>query len=175
MTIPELTARLQTQFQAIHLFLETVSADDWQRPQGAKWNIAQEMAHLLNATQGTARLFSPAGRTIWKSTDLSHLGRSADEVRTEYQQALATRNPVAPVTSDIEQPTAQEQALAWQAATKLLITNLETTVVEADLDRFTVWKHPLIGIMTAREMLYFTDYHTERHHATLTAKQFVKS
>jgi uncharacterized damage-inducible protein DinB len=175
MTHADLLARLDTNFQAVHEFLLSVSPADWTRPQTAKWSIAEELAHLLKATQGTARLFSPAGRaTIWQPiTPASQPapGRSYNEVCEQYRQALANRNPAVPPAPDTEQPAPTEQAMAWQSATTSLLNDLQTTVPETDLDGYTVWKHPLLGPMTAREMLYFTAYHTERHMVTLRAKQ----
>jgi hypothetical protein len=169
MTQPELLAQLETNFQTIRQFLQTVSPDDWARPQGQKWSIAEETAHLLNATQGTAFLFSPAGRATWRPTDRASL--TYEEICENYRQALATRNPAIPASANTDQPRPDQQAQTWQAATQLLLNTLHNGGLSADLGRFTVWKHPLLGPLTAREMLYFTNYHTERHIVTLRAKQ----
>ena len=37
---------------------------------------------------------------------------------------------------------------------------------EEELDIYQV-PHPLIGLLTCREFLYFTHYHTLRHHETI--------
>lgn len=44
-------------------------------------------------------------------------------------------------------------------------------LADTDLDAYTVWKHPLLGPLTVREMIYFTIHHTDHHSASLQQKQ----
>jgi hypothetical protein len=169
MTHSELLDRLNTNFHNITQLLQTVSADDWTRSQDPKWSMAQEAAHLVNATTRIAWLYGPDGRATWQPTDRASL--TYEEVCEQYRQALAARNPVVTVSAGTDFPAREQQAQAWQTATQALLRSLRTEIPDADFVRFTVWKHPLLGVLTAREMIYFTNYHTERHNLTLRAKQ----
>jgi hypothetical protein len=171
MTSTELTPSLTNGLQDMAAFLSTISPADWQRPQGGKWTIAQELAHILIANTSTARLLSPVGRAVWRVG--GHESRSYDTIRDQYLAALANfpgaNNPNTNPTADIEQLTPEQQLANWQQMATQLLSSLGA-LAEADLDGYTVWKHPLIGPFTVREMIYFTDYHTQHHLTSLRKK-----
>jgi len=171
MTTTELQTHLRTSLQLFASYLGQVSDEAWNQDQAGKWTLAQETDHVLKAGQRTALLFSPAGRTVWKANERP--SRSYETVVTEYLTGLAanptiTNRTTAPDT-EAPQPGPAEQLAQWQQAGEALITNV-AGLTDEELDGFTVWKHPLIGPVTAREMLYFTSYHT-RHHANSLARK----
>lgn len=172
MNLTEQKTALTNALQAITDLLATFSTDDLHRPQGTKWTIAQEMDHLRKSTQGTAFLLSPASRPKWYP--YTGESRSYETVVAQYQSALlanaAVNNAATRPTDEVAGLTAEQQTEAWQTAVQQLSASAGQ-LTEADLDAFTVWKHPLLGPLTVREMIYFTTHHTEHHHASLIRKQ----
>lgn len=140
----------------------------WVRPQGEKWTIEQEFAHLLRSTYGIVQLFGEPGRAVWRPTDRP--SRPYDEVVGQYKAAL----PMLPPNTNAAVATAEPKPLATQTTawqqTLAAIETILPALTDADLTGNTVWKHPLIGPLTGLEMLYFSTYHTERHLESLSKK-----
>lgn len=172
MTHTQLLSALGERFGQVTDLLQHVSPDRWHGPQAHQWTIAQETEHLRLSTQGTVFLFSPQNRASWRPTDRA--GRSYELIRDGYLNALAERsgnvNQAFGPTAQSDRLTPDEQARNWQTITTQLL-RLVTDLPETDLDAFTVWKHPLLGPVTGREMLYFTLYHTQHHYVSLQRKQ----
>ncbi len=167
-----LKGNLSDSLQTITDLLPTLTNADWNRPQNGKWTIGQEFEHIHFSTQGAAFLLSSLNRPAWRSNERA--SRSYDAIVAEYKVALAARAPITNntfgPTSNSEQLTGTQQTERWQQAVQQL-QGAVAGLSEADLDAYTVWKHPLLGPVTAREMLHFTTYHTLHHHASLTQKQ----
>ena len=170
MTHTNTQSELAASLQAISDLLPTLSETEWHRPHNGKWSLAQEMEHLWISTQGTTFLFKKTGRTTWRPTDQP--SRSYEVIVEQYQSALAARNGFTnqnpAVESDILERSAQ--VAGWPVATTNLL-NAVAGIPESDLSGFTVWKHPLLGPLTGREMLLFTIHHTRHHHESLARKQ----
>ena len=168
----ELTTRLEQAAQSIADLLTTVSSENWQRTQGGKWTIAEEFEHLRLSTQATAFILSPAGRARWHA----HMGesRSFDTIVAQYQAGLAANpgisNAATRPATDSQNLSLSEQRTNWAKLMPILSAAL-TTLSESDLDAYTVWKHPLLGPVTVREMVYFTTCHTEHHQRSMARKQ----
>jgi len=166
----DLTTHLETTLQSVSALLTTLSADDWQRSQGEKWSIAEEFEHLRLSTQATAFILSTAGRSRWHS--YTGESRSFEAIQTQYQVSLAA-NPG--VTNAATRPSADAQTLADQLTNWTRMGQLVSVAVaeltEDELDTNTVWKHPSLGPLTVREMIYFTIHHTEHHQRSMIQKQ----
>jgi len=167
----ELTTRLEEALQSIADLLINLQPDDWQRPQGEKWTIADEFEHLRLSTQATAFVLSSAGRLRWHD----HPGgsRSFDTIVAQYDAGLAanpglTNAGTRPATNAPLSLT--DQRTNWTQLVPMLLQVLDA-LPESDLDAYTVWKHPLLGPLTVREMIYFTTHHTTHHQLTMAGKQ----
>jgi hypothetical protein len=93
--------------------------------------------------------------------------RTFDQVRVQYLAALAAGGQAGRFAPAPEAPAADPGArrrqimAAWSAAT-IDLTNQLAQWREPALDRYRL-PHPLIGLLTVREMLAFTVYHTAHH------------
>ncbi|AQG78165.1 DinB family protein [Spirosoma montaniterrae] len=172
MTFEATKIELSSSLQTITDLLPTLTDSDWSRPQNGKWTVGQEFEHLRVSTQGTAFLLSPMNRTAWRANERE--SRSYDTIVAEYKAALAARGPITNnafgPTADSDHLTVAKQAERWQQVVEQL-RSVVASLPETELDAYTVWKHPLLGPLTGREMLYFTAYHARHHHASLTRKQ----
>ena len=87
-----------------------------------------------------------------------------DQVVTQYREKLSSPSAI-PVVSrnNVEglSPTQEEQLANLQAIQSKFVERAATLTDEI-LDRYQA-PHPLMGMLTAREWLYFTHYHTGHH------------
>ena len=169
MTTPEPKSALVGQLQLITDWLNDITLEAaWTAPQGEKWTIEQELAHLLKATYGIVRLFGEPARANWREADRP--SRTYDEVVTQYKVALPLLPPGANPVPPGDPLLLTQQRAAWQQT----VADVETTLTGVSADELmgnTVWKHPLLGPVTGLEMIYFSDYHTRHHLASLQRKQ----
>ncbi|WP_041257936.1 DinB family protein [Fibrella aestuarina] len=144
-------------------------ADAWTRPQGEKWTIEQEVAHLLRSTYGLVQLYGEPARVNWRPTDRP--SRSYDEIVAQYNAGLEQLPPTTNAAIRETQPKSLvEQNTAWHQ-TLAAVEALLPTLSDMDLTGNTVWKHPILGPVTGLEMLFFTTHHTYHHLASLKRKQ----
>jgi hypothetical protein len=133
-----------------------------------KWSFGEEMVHLTLSTNGTAMLLSSPEERLIPS---DHPSRTYEEIGAEYREKLALNPTIGQTIADKEAKIYTLEGLQanFAAATQAALQALSNWE-EAKSDIWMVWKHPLLGKMNAREMVYFTVYHSRHHLSTLTAK-----
>jgi len=166
----DLQSRLAENIQRISNFLEQLPEAFLDQSPDHRWTIAQEMLHLTKANGGTARMLSRPPEQLRKAEKPS---RSYREVVEEYQTKYATANPPRGpqgVQPDEEAPTDKATLTAqWNKTSQALLKSTEAWP-ELMWGQYTVWKHPLLGVLTVQEMLYFTTFHNEHHAGIMEAK-----
>ena len=146
------------------------------RVEGA-WTAAEQLAHLNSAVSAVARGFAvPRFILRMRYGGARRSGRSYTALRDDYRARLAAggraSGPFVPNRDDL--PTSQSEArrqdllARWRRINGRLQKALESWD-EKDLDTIRL-PHPLLGKITAREMIYFTVYHSE-HHVAATKKR----
>jgi DinB superfamily len=152
--------------QNYSLFLEAISSFSEQKfaqiPPDGKWSVGQHLDHLIRSTKPLnmvldfpiiLRIFGKANRP----------SRSFDELVAKYQGVLeaggvATGRYIPAIILG-EQKKKMMSELEKQ---KLKLKKNIDSWSESLLDRVVI-PHPLIGKLTAREMMFFTIYHTSHH------------
>jgi hypothetical protein len=166
----DISQSLREAFKAIEDFLTEIKPENLHKKSGEAWSIAEEMGHLLSSTFGTGFLFA---QSLDKFRIAQQTSRSYEELVNAYQEALQknpiTNNPNTFSSEQVQQSTIESLTKQWKKASGDCLNNLATWQ-EEDLDKYTVWKHPLLGVFTAREMALFTVYHTLHHSRTLSQK-----
>ena len=158
-----LTERLQNEVTALLKTAEKTPKEAFFKQLHAeKWSIGQNIAHLCESSKP---LVSPFG----KPELMEQFGRSSrtsqtyEDVMDMYVTALRTPPPRLLAYRHIDTEGSKTEILGnlHSISTKLLerVGNFS----DNDLDIYQI-KHPLLGLMTAREMLHFTAYHTRHHH-----------
>ena len=141
------------------------------------WTAAEQLAHLNTVVSAVAKGFA-ASRLILRI----RYGRSRSSRRThtalrdDYRALLAqggrATGPFVPARHDLApaEIEAHRQGLLarWGRVNGRLQKALEPWG-EKNLDTIRL-PHPLLGKITAREMIYFTVYHSE-HHVAATKKR----
>lgn len=135
-----------------------------------KWSAGQQLDHLLRAVSPLVLAFSLPQlllRLFFGKAD--HPSRSYADMVAMYQGAL---NRGAKATGRFVPPKAIAFASKEVLKNKLLDTvsrlcNKISRCSEESLDKRCV-PHPLLGKLTLREILYFTIYHVQHHHKSIT-------
>jgi hypothetical protein len=172
-TKTEILETMQTHTASFTAYLEQLSPEQFFSGTPEKWGAALQVQHLSQTLGMIAKGFGvperlpPAPETK---------ARSFSEIRSNYNQALGG----GVVLSGNFLPTLEAQTSAeYQRA---VISTFQNTVAafssalatweDAQLDTLGM-KHPLMGLLPAREMAIFAVYHNTHHEAGI--KKFLES
>ena len=165
--------RLAKNIQRISDFLEQLPEAFLQQSPDHRWTIAQELLHLIKSNSGTARLLSQPPEQLRKAERPSRSYQEVvEEYQTKYAEAKPPRGPqgVQPDEgASVNKATLIDQ---WNKANQALLKSAGSWP-EPKWGEYTVWKHPLLDILTVQEMLYFTTFHNE-HHARVAKEKYEK-
>ena len=174
-TAPELVRALRAMVDQGATFLGTLSDQQFFRRQGDRWSPAEHVRHLR---KGSAPLASALRLPAWviQLRFGRHRGPSRPylELRSIYHGVLAAGGQAgefAPSPEPLPQNPAARRAEImeqWQRTNEALCRTAAGWS-ESALDRVQ-GRHPLLGMLSARELLEFTVYHTT-HHLLLVAQR----
>jgi hypothetical protein len=157
-TIDKLTETFNALENAVTAFPEGKFA---QRPSDGKWSVAENVEHLFLTVKPLVGLFGK--KDFMEATWGRHTGASMsyDEVLEAYLQKLRittiTTNPFAPQTL-----LSREELLENLHSINQKFIERATAMSEDELDSYQI-PHPLLGLLSCREFLHFTRYHTLHH------------
>lgn len=171
-------SEVQTKEQILVALRESLSAvEDWiesqpdaafeQGPSG-RWSMGQHLDHLTRSVQPfTLAMSLPRFVLKLALPKVARPGLSYAELAARYEGVLeaggkASGRYVPPAT-----PAARKTAsLAAHRAQRDKLLRQVASFPEADMDRLGA-KHPLIGVLSLRELLFFTIHHHDHHLHTL--------
>lgn len=163
MTLDELLTAMQTRHAEVDGYSRGLSTDQFFAAPEGRWSPAQHLLHLeMGHTAMAGGLNAPERLPLYSDSP-----RSDDEVREVYLAALKARplvnNPfIRPVERTADAGADQEAVLdAYRASNERLQAAVRTWA-DADLDTRAM-PHPLIGLLSVREMLGWALYHDGHH------------
>lgn len=133
-----------------------------------RWNMGQHVKHLIRSVEPVnLGLMLPKWLLGLALGTSNRPSMSYDALTARYEAALdgggkAMGRYIPPAIS----ATQKAALLARYRAHGARLSRLVSGLSEADLDHY-IAKHPLIGILTLRELLFFTIHHTDHHLHTL--------
>ncbi len=149
-------------------YLSNLPDDAFFAPQGAAWSPATHVRHLRQTTRPLVpALRLPRWMIRLRFGRAGGSSRGFTEIRDTYRQALARGARAGSYTPRPEgiptDPLARRPEImrAWTAAV-IGVQNAVAGWSEDALDRHRL-PHPVLGLLTVREMLAFTVYHTAHH------------
>jgi hypothetical protein len=137
-----------------------------------KWTTAQQIEHILRAVRPVAlALLVPKWFLRWRFGKPNRPPRDFDGLVQRYKEKLAAGgrasgrfiSPMIPA-SDVERIAVSMRSAVDDLSRRVM------TWTEQDLDSVLL-PHPLLGKLTVREMLFFTIYHAQHHHALVDRDQ----
>ncbi len=165
--------RLQQEVDALVQTVETVSeAQFFEQPNPEKWSIGQNVQHLIESTKPLVGLFGkPELMEQWpKSTRPS---QSYEEVKTVYNNALQSPPPRLLVYRHLNTEGGKTEIVNNLKSVTAKLLERANQLSDADLDSYQI-PHPLINLLTAREFLHFTTYHTLHHHEIILRQKTLR-
>ncbi|MBZ0287698.1 MAG: DinB family protein [Anaerolineae bacterium] len=166
----ELLEAFRSSNQTINDYFGGLAPDDFFAHPPEVWSAGENLQHLvLSGAPITKAVLIPREKLSKRFGLADRPSRRYGEVRDQYRDTLATGLVVAPTqyVPVLDELPADKEAgkayilAAWKETSDGLTTHLEGWT-EAELDTYQL-PHLLFGMMTMREMLFFTLYHNLHH------------
>jgi hypothetical protein len=175
MTIIEVTKSLNFSINSTISTLQSVDSKFFFTRNNDKWSPAEQSQHLVLSVKPLLLAFGLpkfALRLLFGKPNRN--SRSYDEVYQKYLQKLeaggTASSPYRP--KELKTGTTPQKVIAdFEQQHQKFIRKIAMWLDE-DLDRYLL-PHPLLGKITLREMIYFTDFHI-LHHQDLITKLYLK-
>ena len=160
----ELVNQLTGNHQSFVTYVLSLSEADFTKSENGKWTAGQQLDHLYRSAKPLVLAFSlPPFIVKLLFGKANRPSKTYEEIVQKYEGTLANgakaSGSFVPKTIAFEKRTPLVNSLL-QVVQK--ITSRVANYNEQHLDE-VVLPHPLLGKMTAREMLYFTIYHVSLH------------
>jgi hypothetical protein len=167
-TKDDIKTALNSVFEELNAYIKTVDDATFKKSVAKKWSIAENIDHLSISNNVTAIAFNTPKSILKQSFKTNNRPNwSYDEVVWKYQRSLSEGAkaglPFTPKLSVVPIRFLVEKV--WKNSTANLLNALEKWT-EEELDTYLI-PHPLIGKITARELLFFTVYHVNHHLNTI--------
>ena len=170
-TKAELEAQLSQIRQAVADSARAISAEHFDRRSGENWSAAEYLAHLILSVKPFAKAMGlPPERMAALFAQADHPSRTYPDLVATYDARLvegirAEDMPnVTPVNYRFPEGITDKQIYlidTWLESNERLLAALAAWT-EADLDAYQL-PHPAAGMLTLREMCYFTIHHNTLH------------
>jgi hypothetical protein len=167
----DIIARLKALQADVSETVATMTPEQFERVTGEEWSAADYLKHLILSVKPFARVISmPLDKLHDMFGTADRDSMTYEALVALYHQRLdegmrAEKVPsVTPVEYRLPPDTTDlKSALltAWNEGNDRLLAALEN-LDDAALDRYQL-PHPAVGLITLREMLYFTVYHNNMH------------
>lgn len=160
----EITAGLRRQYGAFGHLVKGLSKTEFESAPEGKWTPGQQLEHLAKSVRPLAlALYLPEWVLRWRFGKANRPSKSYDALVAKYQAKI--QPGYVPQKQYLPRSVAFSECDKWM---RKLERHSETVakhvegLSEEQLDRM-VAPHPAIGVLTLREMMYFTIYHAEHH------------
>lgn len=163
----EIFSALEASFEEMSEFLEQQSDTYFVAGPEGKWQAGQHLNHLIISTNPITKAMKlPAFVLRYKFGKPNRPGRSYDQVVKRYQEKLSQIEPGRQAPSrflpkEVTEADKPGRIQAFRKAKTDLIKQAGKWS-ESKLDACLL-PHPLLGKVTLREVLFFTNYHTQHH------------
>ncbi len=168
--LPSLLAAVDEAEADVAEFFASIDDADFVRRRGSAWSPAEHLDHLNIAVSAAARGLGIRPLLLRLRFGSSRrASRTYDELRAAYQSNLDAGGrasgryvPAGPGADDASAATRKSELLArWSRVNERLRGALRPWS-ERNLDRVQL-PHPLLGMITARELVFFTIHHGPHH------------
>jgi DinB superfamily len=177
LTREDLASALSASEADVAAFFRSLTPDELVLRVESAWTAAEQLAHLNTVVSAIARGFAAPRLLLRIRYGRSRTpSRSHTALRDHYRALLAqggrAAGPFVPPRRDLEAVEIEAHRQGLLARWGRVNGRLQKAIApwnEKNLDT-TRLPHPLLGKITAREMIYFTVYHSE-HHIAATKKR----
>ena len=142
-------------------FFSAIDARDFISARGSQWSYARNVDHLVRSVAPVANAMRLPKFLLRILFGIGKTKRSYQQIHDSYKAELARGVQAPPKFQPVEGREQSELMHQWQVTAKRLEEQIKQWS-ESQLDDLRL-PHPILGKITVREMLYFTDLHA-RHH-----------
>jgi hypothetical protein len=164
----EIIAELRGSFDSLIQVSSAVPDGVYNVSVSNKWTPAENVAHLVNATRMTSLAFTlPKFMHVVLYGKPQRTSHGYSKVVDNYQRKLGD-GAVATGVYVPKKTNYQKHDLhhkLQREATKLIVA-LDNKWSDEQLDNYQI-SHPILGLLTVRELAYFTIYHNGHHTDTI--------
>lgn len=167
-TKPQIIELLNESFEQLLHTSSSVHETQYNFSKDQKWSTAENVQHIINATRMTHLAFNLPKvfphLLYGKSNRTSHtFTKVVDAYHKKLQQGAKASGLYVPGN---KQYVKVQHANALKSSSVKLVSAIENKWSEQQLDALQV-AHPLLGLVTLRELAYFTIYHNRHHEQTI--------
>jgi len=175
--IEEILTDLKSLWALVNAFVQKVGDQASQenlRPD--KWTIAEEFGHMILSAAPIAKVLNTDPKEFLHQDYLKRNSLTYQGLNDLYLDALKHQSTVAParfIQSKDDISLSKDLIVKWSAIGHNLLDGFAHWN-ENELDNVQL-KHPFLGLLTLREMLFFTHMHTAHHLRCLEQKALALS
>jgi hypothetical protein len=165
MTIPQLQQHLADRAQAFVTFAEPLSDEQFFAAlEGDKWSVAEHLQHLYLTARPVARVMGGPRAFLAQFGQANQPSRSYEQLQAAYKNGLAATGIKAPANMSARPDDLTDRAALVEryAQAHQAVADSLANWTEEELETCQI-PHPAIGMLTAREMAYFTAFHVDHH------------
>ncbi|WP_410877578.1 DinB family protein [Myroides sp. DW712] len=164
----EIKEQLELKYQSFVRHVEQMTEEEYQYHPVGKWNAAQHLHHLVLCVQPLVYVYMQPIKTVEERFGrVERLNKTYEELTEIYLGKLAAGGKapeqfVPPADDSSSKEVLTQQLLA-------LIGKLNEAIVQMEVNDFESVQipHPLLGLITLKEMAYNAIYHVEHHQKAL--------
>jgi hypothetical protein len=156
--------RLLTVCQDFVGVVDRFSEEEFARQPNGKWSVADVMQHLYLSARPVARLMTGPREVLLQWEKAREPSRAYEEIADTYQLILSTGVKAPATMSPRPEDMPVDRSIIVERFTGVYRTLSEAVGHWSDeeLDEYTI-PHPVLELLTVREMLHFTSAHTLHH------------
>lgn len=167
-TKQQIIAELGDSFNSLADICTQVKHEHFNISNDGKWSAGENIQHLVNATKMTNVAFNvPKFVHVLLYGKPDRTSHSCSKVIDNYQKQLEhgakASGPYIPKKRDYQREVLQQRI---KVQGDKLIAAINNKWTEEQLDKYVI-KHPILGLLTLRELAYFTIYHNGHHIDTI--------
>lgn len=164
----QIVAELAESFNSLADVCVQVQYGNFNTSVEGKWSAGENIQHLVNATKMTNVAFNVPKFVhvllYGKPHRASHgYSKVVDNYLRQLNHGAKASGVYVPKKRDYKKELLQQRI---QAQGDKLIASINNKWNEEQLDRYVI-KHPILGLLTLRELAYFTIYHNDHHLKTI--------
>ncbi len=165
MTIPKLQQHIADRCQAFVTFAEPLSDADFSKPlANDKWSVAEHLQHLYLTARPVARVLGGPREFLAQFGQATQPSRSYEQLQADYKNGLSATGIKAPANMSARPEDLTDRAALMERYGQVhqAVADSLANWTEEELETYLI-PHPAIGMLTAREMAYFTAFHIDHH------------
>lgn len=171
MTTSESIDKIKNSYFSFIEHIDSLSEQEFLYAENETWSAGQQLEHIVKSVVplNTYMALPSIAKKLMFGTNKNH-SKSYDDIVEKYVELIKSGGKAPKAYEPKTIPFSSKEQLISKLNYNLnKFLNSVVATKETDLDKFRI-PHPLLGILSLREMLYFTDYHVIHHHQSIINK-----